>query len=91
MNKFWKEMGIAAVMGLFVPAVLLAAVVAIAQNKPVPSNMREEELIETSVSTQTEPMELTTIMVQTADGQTVEMEQEPKHHFWDVIFGGRKS
>lgn len=74
MNKFWKEMGIAAVMGLFVPAVLLAAVVAIAQNKPVPSNMREEELIETSVSTQTEPMELTTIMVQTADGQTVEME-----------------
>ena len=24
-------------------------------------------------------------------GQTVEMEPEPKRHFWDVIFGGRKS
>ena len=37
MNKFWKEMGIAAVMGLFVPAVLLAAVVAIARDEPEPS------------------------------------------------------
>ena len=34
MNKYWKELGIAAVMGLLVPSILLAAVVALAKNEP---------------------------------------------------------
>lgn len=74
MNKFWKEMGIAAVMGLFVPAVLLAAVVAIARDEPEPSAIGEETRHESGTAALTEPEQTARILVLDADGNTVTME-----------------
>lgn len=74
MKQFWKDMGIAAVMGLIVPAVLLGVVVGIERE-------RNDESVQTEPALQTdltEPSETaarqTQIAVLTEDGQVVQMD-----------------
>lgn len=74
MKKFWRDMGIAAIMGLFVPAVLLSAVVAIARTRPEMEAPAEENVAETMLSAQTQPPDQTAkILVLDQDGQIIEM------------------
>lgn len=75
MNQFWKEMGIAAVLGLFVPAVLLAAVVAISDDSPDTPALFEERIVETEISMQTElPAQSVQISVLNPKGEILKME-----------------
>ena len=75
MNKFWKDMGIAAVMGLLVPAILLAAVVAMAQEKPDGSVPYEETIVSTGASPETAPpAQRRLISVLNQEGAVTEMD-----------------
>lgn len=49
MNRFWKDMGIAVVMGLLVPTILLSAVVAIAADKQAGTEKMEEAVQSTAL------------------------------------------
>lgn len=72
MNQFWRDMGIAAVMGLIVPAVLLAGVVSVS------SEQREIPEVTESTPPSSAPTETVDqtmmILVQNRDGSVVEME-----------------
>ena len=72
MNQFWKDMGIAVVMGLLVPAILLSAVVAIASDKQAGAENIEEELLWPSVA-EMQPSSVFLTVLDT-DGQPDEME-----------------
>lgn len=56
MNKYWKELGIAAVMGLLVPSILLAAVVALAKNEPEEPAQAEETVVSIETAPETNPL-----------------------------------
>ena len=75
MNKFWKDMGIAAVMGLFLPAVLLTAVVSIAKNEE--DSSPQSAAIADEITTPTEGKQLSRpveILLLNESAETIPME-----------------
>lgn len=82
MKQFWKDMGIAAVLGLIVPSVLLAAVVSIgSERRELPVQTEPILQTETTMSTDAAEMEMA-ISVLKENGKVVQM---PLHDYLTCV------
>jgi len=82
MNEFWKDVGIAFTMGLIVPAVLLGAVVSLADEKPEVTTFTEPLFTtESEMRTESEAVQLQ-ISVLDEDGQVIQM---PLHEYLTCV------